>query len=149
MTAATEQFVWWHAAACKDIDPDLFHPSEGQSTAAARAVCATCPVRPECLDWALRNGERFGVWGGTSERERRRMRRPGPVVQPQTTKFCVCCSDVYLPSGRAQLFCSAECRKFHTTRCLNGGHVQPAELLWVLFLLLFIVLGLRLLQVAL
>lgn len=66
---------WMRHAACRGLDPDLFHPERGQTADRAKAVCATCPVQPECLDHAFRNGERVGVWGGTSERERRKMRQ--------------------------------------------------------------------------
>jgi WhiB family redox-sensing transcriptional regulator len=66
---------WINRAACTGIDPELFFPSRGESADPARAVCAGCPVRAECLDHALANVEMFGVWGGTSERERRAIRR--------------------------------------------------------------------------
>ena len=67
---------WWHSyAACANVDPDLFFPERGESTSEAKAVCFTCPVREECLEYALRAGEKFGIWGGMSERERRRIRR--------------------------------------------------------------------------
>jgi len=61
--------------ACRGTDPDVFFPDRGESLEPAKQVCAGCVVRDECLEHALRNGERFGVWGGTSERERRRIRR--------------------------------------------------------------------------
>ncbi|MCL4449452.1 MAG: WhiB family transcriptional regulator [Actinobacteria bacterium] len=57
------------------VEPDLFFPERGASTREAKAVCRGCIVRGECLEYALKNGERFGIWGGTSERERRRIRR--------------------------------------------------------------------------
>ena len=60
---------------CRGMDPDVFFPDRGESLSPAKAVCAECIVRDECLEYALDNGERFGVWGGTSERERRRLRR--------------------------------------------------------------------------
>lgn len=65
---------WWPLANCRGIDPELFHPARGESCEAARAVCAGCVVREECLQHALDNGERLGVWGGLSERERRKLR---------------------------------------------------------------------------
>lgn len=65
---------WIDRAACAGVDPELFFPDRGESTAPAKAVCAGCPVRAECLDHALVNVERFGIWGGTSERERRAIR---------------------------------------------------------------------------
>lgn len=57
------------------MDTNLFFPSRGDSCVAAKEVCAGCPVRQECLEFALAEREVYGVWGGTSERERRRMRR--------------------------------------------------------------------------
>jgi WhiB family redox-sensing transcriptional regulator len=66
---------WQDRGACKGTDPEAFFPVKGGSTAEAKAVCAACPVRAECLEYALVRGERFGVWGGTSEMERRGMRR--------------------------------------------------------------------------
>ncbi|MGH8328620.1 MAG: WhiB family transcriptional regulator [Steroidobacteraceae bacterium] len=56
---------------CAETDPEAFFPDKGDSTAAAKRVCAGCPVRAECLEYALQRGERYGVWGGTSERQRR------------------------------------------------------------------------------
>lgn len=67
--------AWREFAACKDADPDLFFPSQGQNGARAKAVCAECPVAAECLQWALVNNETIGVWGGTNERDRRLIRR--------------------------------------------------------------------------
>jgi WhiB family redox-sensing transcriptional regulator len=60
---------------CRGMDPDVFFPDRGESLAPAKAICAECIVRDECLEFALDQGERFGVWGGTSERERRKLRR--------------------------------------------------------------------------
>lgn len=70
----TEQ-PWTELANCRGCDPALFFPGQGESTRDAKAVCAACEVRRECLDYALRSGEKFGIWGGKSERERRRIRR--------------------------------------------------------------------------
>ena len=61
--------------ACRGTDPNLFFPDRGESLEPAKRICGECVVRDECLEHALLNGERFGVWGGTSERERRRLRR--------------------------------------------------------------------------
>ncbi|MGH2768237.1 MAG: WhiB family transcriptional regulator [Actinomycetota bacterium] len=62
-------------ARCLEVDPEIFFPERGGSSRAARAVCSQCEVRAECLLYALRNHEQFGIWGGTSERERRKLRR--------------------------------------------------------------------------
>lgn len=65
----------WHAdALCSQVDPDLFFPERGASPKDAKAVCAKCPVRDSCLSEALDGEERHGVWGGLSERERRKRR---------------------------------------------------------------------------
>jgi WhiB family transcriptional regulator, redox-sensing transcriptional regulator len=66
---------WQDRANCLGVDPDLFFPERGASTREAKEVCRGCVVRAECLEFALQNGERFGIWGGLSERERRRIRR--------------------------------------------------------------------------
>ncbi len=66
---------WMERANCLGCDPDLFYPERGESITQARAVCAGCVVRAECLEFALSTGEKLGIWGGLSERERRRLRR--------------------------------------------------------------------------
>jgi WhiB family redox-sensing transcriptional regulator len=66
---------WQDDANCLGVDPDLFFPERGASTREAKEVCRGCVVRDECLEFALQNGEKFGIWGGLSERERRRIRR--------------------------------------------------------------------------
>ena len=66
---------WQDEANCLGVDPDLFFPERGASTREAKEVCRGCVVRLDCLEYALVNGEKFGIWGGLSERERRRLRR--------------------------------------------------------------------------
>lgn len=65
---------WMQEGLCRDMDPEFFFPSDGVGVEAAKAVCAQCPSRLPCLEYALRNRIDQGVWGGTSERERRRIR---------------------------------------------------------------------------
>jgi WhiB family redox-sensing transcriptional regulator len=68
--------AWREQANCRGVDPDLFYPERGASTAEAKAVCRACVVREACLEQALTSpAETFGIWGGLSERERRRVRR--------------------------------------------------------------------------
>jgi len=67
--------VWMAHAKCLDADPEAFFPEKGGSTREAKRICASCTVQQDCLQWALDNDERFGIWGGMSERERRRLRR--------------------------------------------------------------------------
>jgi WhiB family redox-sensing transcriptional regulator len=65
---------WRLDALCAETDPEAFFPEKGGSTREAKRVCTGCQVRAECLEFALANDERFGIWGGLSERERRRLR---------------------------------------------------------------------------
>ena len=66
---------WQSRANCMGVDPDLFFPERGASTREAKEVCRGCVVKDDCLEYALDNGEKFGIWGGLSVRERRRLRR--------------------------------------------------------------------------
>jgi len=73
--------AWMTGGVCAQVDPELWFPEKGGSTRQAKALCARCPVHPECLAYALVHDERFGVWGGASERDRRRMKRT--ATRPQ------------------------------------------------------------------
>ena len=67
---------WQDEALCAQVDPDLWFPEKGESSRLPKRICRACDVRGECLDYALGAGDRlYGVWGGFSERERRRRRR--------------------------------------------------------------------------
>lgn len=66
---------WTRDAVCAQTDPEAFFPEKGDSTRPAKRICAACPVRAECLAYALDHDERFGVWGGLSAVERRRLKR--------------------------------------------------------------------------
>ena len=65
---------WASEALCAQTDPEIFFPPPGGSIQAPKNICARCPVRENCLVWALDTNEKFGVWGGRSERERRKLR---------------------------------------------------------------------------
>lgn len=75
MTAALQTATWRKRAACRGIDPEVFYPPSDEEADEAKAICAMCPVRQACLEHALGNREREGVWGGNTERERRRILR--------------------------------------------------------------------------
>ena len=66
---------WRTRAACQGLDPAIFYPTSDEEGGEAKAVCGACPVRQACLEYALANRERDGVWGGATERERRRIIR--------------------------------------------------------------------------
>lgn len=83
ISADPETKSWQDYANCLGVDPDLFFPERGASTKEAKAVCRGCIVRQECLEYAIVNGEKFGIWGGLSERERRRLRRQRALARRQ------------------------------------------------------------------
>jgi WhiB family transcriptional regulator, redox-sensing transcriptional regulator len=66
---------WQERALCAQTDPEAFFPEKGGSTREAKRICQGCEVRSECLEYALAHDERFGIWGGLSERERRKLKR--------------------------------------------------------------------------
>jgi WhiB family transcriptional regulator, redox-sensing transcriptional regulator len=70
-----EEQSWQERSLCAQTDPEAFFPEKGGSTREAKKICVGCEVRAECLEYALANDERFGIWGGLSERERRRLKR--------------------------------------------------------------------------
>ena len=70
-----EELAWQERALCAQTDPEAFFPEKGGSTREAKRVCLSCDVRAECLSYALANDERFGIWGGLSERERRKLKK--------------------------------------------------------------------------
>ena len=88
---------WQLQANCMGVDPDLFFPERGASTREAKEVCRGCVVREDCLEYALANGEKFGIWGGMSERERRRLRRARAMARREATSPA--CPDLMRPTG--------------------------------------------------
>lgn len=67
--------TWMELGECRGVDVEMMFPDRGESTKAAKAMCRRCEVQAECLAYAMNNGEKFGIWGGLSEHERRRLRR--------------------------------------------------------------------------
>ena len=67
--------AWQEQALCPQTDPEAFFPEKVGSTREAKRICIGCEVKGECLEYALGSDERFGIWGGLSERERRRLKR--------------------------------------------------------------------------
>jgi WhiB family redox-sensing transcriptional regulator len=67
--------AWQSDSLCAQTDPEAFFPEKGGSTRDAKKICGSCEVRNQCLEYALQNDERFGIWGGLSERERRKLRK--------------------------------------------------------------------------
>jgi WhiB family redox-sensing transcriptional regulator len=75
VASATTDDQWQERGLCAQTDPEAFFPEKGGSTREAKRICMGCEVRDKCLDYALAHDERFGIWGGLSERERRRLKR--------------------------------------------------------------------------
>ena len=73
-TSTATPTAWQDLGACRGLDTALFFPGQGESVAEAKAICANCIVRTECANYALESGQRFGIWGGTAELDRKRMR---------------------------------------------------------------------------
>ena len=70
-----DPLAWQTDSLCAQTDPEAFFPEKGGSTRDAKKICSSCEVRAHCLEYALENDERFGIWGGLSERERRKLRK--------------------------------------------------------------------------
>lgn len=80
LLGSPEERDWMLDARCRGMDPALFFPDESQHdwyrhVAEAQTICLICPVKKDCLEWSLKRGENMGVWGGESERERRKIKR--------------------------------------------------------------------------
>lgn len=74
-TIDTATAKWWDLGACRGLDADIFYPDDEAEAMAAKSICAACPVQHTCLDHALSFREKSGVWGGATERDRRRIIR--------------------------------------------------------------------------
>lgn len=85
-----DDLAWQASARCAETDPEIFFPEKGGTTREAKKVCASCTVRTECLEYALEHDDRFGVWGGLSERERRKLTRQA-ARNDTATKVCPGC----------------------------------------------------------
>jgi WhiB family transcriptional regulator, redox-sensing transcriptional regulator len=75
VTDDDDALAWQTDSLCAQTDPEAFFPEKGGSTRDAKKICTSCEVRSQCLEYALQNDERFGIWGGLSERERRKLRK--------------------------------------------------------------------------
>lgn len=99
---------WQNLAACRGSHPDLFFTARGdnETVILAKTICGQCPVRAECLKHALDNNEVYGIWGGTSEHQRRKLKRTR-----KTHRVCTQCAQVFTPVHASSTLCSDECRR--------------------------------------
>ena len=114
-----EEPDWRDLASCTEVDPEAFFPEKGGSTRAAKKMCAGCAVRAFCLEFALENDERFGVWGGMSERERRQIRAErGLPIRPtgpaDDAKICTG------PCGQLRPLSPRSSSRFSTSRATSS-----------------------------
>jgi hypothetical protein len=93
-------------AVCKTVDPELWWPEKGGDNSVAKRICVTCPAEAKCLQWALDNGEKEGIWGATSGRERSRMKRQ--KRHDQGGVRCTVC-DCIFKGVPQQMYCSEAC----------------------------------------
>lgn len=113
---------WQQDALCAQVGGDAWYPEKGESTLAARIICLDCPIRTTCLREALDRDERFGVWGGYSERQRRRLKRGEAVAlatrpEPGEPMACAHCGEEFAPSHATARYCTKYCsRNAHTAR---------------------------------
>lgn len=78
----TDPLAWSRFARCDSADPDLFFPPDGADNRLAKSICTSCPVRRQCLDYALETKQKYGIWGGMTEAQRRRIRRDARANHP-------------------------------------------------------------------
>jgi len=110
---------WRDRAACAGTDPDLFfpEPDEGEDAAAAKVICAGCPVRAECLAWALAAPAQFGVFGGLDERERHGIQLDGPRPCVSGEHLMTPGNTYVSPGGKRRCrACRAASRSLHRTQ---------------------------------
>lgn len=109
---------WRELGRCRtSSQPDLWHSRSTSDIAYAKAICGRCPVQARCLTWATDTGKQHGVWGGLSEKDRRRARRDGTQVD---ARLCENCEQPIGPT--AQRFCSRACARRQPPRWLDCGH---------------------------
>lgn len=126
--------AWRDRARCAEADPDAFFPEKGGSTREAKKVCVACPVRAECLEYALEHDERFGIWGGLSEQERRtitRLRHAEPQ-EAVTAKACSKCKVVkpltdFAPRGADRTDWQSRCKSCTTDNLRAWRHRKAQE----------------------
>lgn len=118
--------VWKAEGACRGMDPDLFFPGRGESTAEAKKTCRECVVREECLDYSLANGEKFGIWGGLSERERKAVRRT--LVATRKARCRICAEEfTRQPGSRAQTCGKETCVAEHRNPRTGAGAAKSTR----------------------
>jgi WhiB family redox-sensing transcriptional regulator len=99
---------WQDQALCAQVDPELFFVEKGGTARPAKRICRECPVRAECLEYALESDQGFGIWGGLSERERRRMKPAAPERDPA---YCLSGRHLKTPQDTGAAGACLPCRR--------------------------------------
>ena len=107
--------TWMADGACRGTPPDTFFPARGEDVAAVKALCATCTVRTDCLRYALDNHEEYGVWGGTSEAERRAIATGQPLPTRTSKPIVHGTNNGYHAHKRRGVPVCASCAEAHRT----------------------------------
>lgn len=111
----SEETAWMRDALCRDLTTEQkdrwFFPDRGAPTGPAKTICSECTVKAECLEYALSEGMKHGIWGGTSERERRAIRKTTTVVRWSRCNGCEKRFWWEVTKGTHPQYCSQECRK--------------------------------------
>jgi WhiB family redox-sensing transcriptional regulator len=113
---------WMKGANCQSVDPEIFHREKGESNLAAKKVCGNCDVLDDCLEYALGRGERFGIFGGLSPRQRLKLERDRRAAEGLI--HCRICDDLF-DGGPQHRDCSEECRT-ESRRRRNAKHRRTA-----------------------
>ena len=114
-----ESATWQDNAACKGHNPDLWHPTSGDvaSAARAKAICARCPVRQECLDLAISNSEQHGIWAGLRARELTRASHAQSVGLVHKVECRnPACETLFIRGDGRRFYCSDRCAKANHVR---------------------------------
>lgn len=111
---------WASQALCAQTDPEAFFPDKGGSTREAKATCATCDVRDQCLTYALEHDEPFGIWGGLSERERRRLKK-SPAARPRPCGRAGCAETIPVTAHAQMKYHDPACRRLATDTLVAAG----------------------------
>lgn len=106
---------WMRQAACNGHDSNLWFPEAGKSTRAARVICATCPVKAECTDFAVESDVWHGVWGGLDGYEVRKLRKER-LRAGTLRRTCDNCRERFTPRAINQVLCSEACQRASNTR---------------------------------
>lgn len=127
--------VWVEEALCAQIDPEMFFPDKGGNARAAKRICEQCTVRAECLAFALDHDERFGIWGGVSERDRRELKKQRTTTTKEDTMTTTpdevddfeVCEDCYASVDPSDVDENGRCSECHMKAEVSPAPPEPVK----------------------